>query len=147
MSDSLRKKIVFVLFILVAVWGYTNFRKPANHPIPAESITAGNEQSTSTPVNTPSRPINVQEKSKEAWGSDPFHLVAIPATKDAQTTKNLYWQLSGIIYTNQSQVAIINEKPVRIGDSVDNAKVISIDKDQVVLEAGGVRMTLTVSQG
>ncbi|HKK20365.1 MAG TPA: type II secretion system protein N [candidate division Zixibacteria bacterium] len=147
MSDSLRKKIVFVAFIAVAIWGYTNFRQPHQGPIPQESVVAGNEQAPDIRVNTPSRPVNIEEKSKEPWGIDPFHLIVIPATKENQPATSLYWQLSGIIYTNQSQTAIINEKPVQIGETIDNAKVISIDKDQVVLEADGVRMTLTVSQG
>jgi type II secretory pathway component PulC len=147
MSDSLRKKIVFVAFIAVAIWGYTNFRGSHQGPKPQESIVTGNEQAPDIRVNTPSRPVNIEEKSREPWGIDPFHLITIPATKESQPSAGLYWQLSGIIYTNQSQVAIINEKPVQIGETIDNAKVISIDKDQVVLEADGVRMTLTVSQG
>ncbi len=147
MSENLRKKLVFAGFIAAVAWGYWNFHDPKSAPVATDVVVAEGEHTANISVGNPSRPINIEAKAKEPWGADPFHPEFTPSSKSAQPARSLYWQLSGIIYTSQSQLAIINGKPVKVGQTVDNATVIMINKNEVVLEANGVRMTLTVTQG
>jgi hypothetical protein len=51
-------------------------------------------------------------------------------------------KLQGIFYRLKNSSAMINGKTVNVGESVSGAKVISIDRYQVVIEFEGERKTL-----
>ncbi|MCP4299333.1 MAG: hypothetical protein GY783_02000 [Gammaproteobacteria bacterium] len=55
--------------------------------------------------------------------------------------------VNAIIVSPERQVAIVNGQRVGIGGSVDNATVISIDKDKLILEINGKRQTARLHRG
>lgn len=50
--------------------------------------------------------------------------------------------VSAIIVSNDRRVAIVNGQRVGVGGSVDNATVVSIEKQKLVLETNGKQMTI-----
>ncbi|MCK4574027.1 MAG: general secretion pathway protein GspB [candidate division Zixibacteria bacterium] len=44
-------------------------------------------------------------------------------------------------------MAIINNRPVKTGDTINDARVVQIDKKEVVLEHKGKRIRLTIAKG
>lgn len=50
--------------------------------------------------------------------------------------------VSAIIVSNDRRVAIVNGRRVGVGGLVDNATVVSIEKQRLVLETNGKQMTI-----
>ena len=116
---------------------------PVNHP----TTTAVQREEPKTQSPATPKLVNVEQKAKEPWGSDPFLRKKVDKRPTGDTRKSLKWQLSGILYNSTSPVAIINNERVRRGDGVGGARVVSIQKTNVTLEHNGKKMTLTVSKG
>lgn len=55
--------------------------------------------------------------------------------------------VNAIIVSPERQVAILNGRRVGVGASVDNATVVSIDKDELILEINGKRQTVRLRNG
>lgn len=71
-------------------------------------------------LDDPMRPISVNSKKAAAPGK----------IADIQNNK---WYLHSILISDHRKVAIINGRPVSIGDQVDGARVTHIDKESVQL--------------
>ena len=67
-----------------------------------------------------------------SWGRDPF----VPLTGDG-LGKPADLKLTAIIYNAKKPSAIVNNKIIYIGDSVDGQKVIDITKQYVILRGIG----------
>lgn len=50
--------------------------------------------------------------------------------------------VNAIIVSSERRVAVVNGQRVAVGGSIDNATVIAIEKDQLVLETSGKRITV-----
>jgi hypothetical protein len=57
------------------------------------------------------------------------------------------FRLSGIIYTVARPAAILNGQTVYVGDWVNGATVVDIDRTQVTLQINGRRKTCVFRQG
>jgi len=55
--------------------------------------------------------------------------------------------LNAVIVSAERRVAIVNGRRVGVGDSVDGAMVIAIEKTQLVLEQDGKRITVALNKG
>ncbi len=55
--------------------------------------------------------------------------------------------VNAIIVSAERRVAIVNGQRVTVGGSVDNAKVISIENGQLILEINGKRLTAKLNDG
>ena len=55
--------------------------------------------------------------------------------------------VNAIIISPQRRVAIVNGRRVTVGDSLGGATVIAIEKNQLVLELGGKRITAGLNTG
>lgn len=147
MSESTRKKIIAGILVVVVIWGYQNLKPPSDKPAPRKD-TAAEVQKPAPKVAQAAAPklVNVEQKVKEPWGSDPFRVVK-SRKSPGQKESALKWVLSGILYNSSSPTAIINKKPVKQGDLINGARVVRIDKKTVTLEYNGNRMTVTVTKG
>jgi type II secretory pathway component PulC len=47
------------------------------------------------------------------------------------------WVLNSVLTSNERKVAIINQVPVLVGESVSGARVLSIRDDRVLMSQGG----------
>ncbi|UCG62050.1 MAG: hypothetical protein JSV52_01795 [Candidatus Zixiibacteriota bacterium] len=150
MSESTRKKIIFGILIVAIIWGYNNLKSTPKNPAAKSGATPTVD--TGTPVQeapaVPTAPklVNIEQKAREPWGKDPFR-VQHSARYSQRTPEKPKWQLSGILYNSQAPVAIINNKPVKAGDTINSARVLRIDRKSVMLEYNGSKMTLTVTKG
>lgn len=148
MSDGIRKKIIYIFFGLSVLYLFYNTRdnepdRKANSPLSQESqfvVLDTNIKQTDI--------IDIEEKSNEEWGRNPFRFDHTAVKMIASAPReNKVWKLSGIVYNNASPIAIINKKPVKIGETINNAKVIKINKENVIINYQGSEIVLNVSKG
>jgi hypothetical protein len=143
-SGQKRKKIVYFALAAALIWGVYNFpasRAKKNAIEPPETVQPLSVSQSATPVNDM---INIAEKTQASWGADPFH-----SSKSVKTDfrREPRWHLSGIVYNDRTPLAIINSRPVKVGQEIDEAKVIDIGARMVTLEYQGRLFTLSVTKG
>lgn len=80
------------------------------------------------PADRPVEPVEVSGRR------DPFSRVKAAYVSTAARTRAAALELSGIIEIGGRRKAIINGRPVGVGDRVGDRRVVSISEDQVVLE-------------
>lgn len=151
MSESTRKKVILGVLVVAIIWGYNNL-KPESKDSPRSKRTevAQAVSPTAQPAKpTPASPklVNIEKKAQEPWGEDPFRVERGVRRATQHSPQGQKWQLSGILFNSQAPVAIINNQQVKAGDTVDNARVLKIDKKAVMLEHNGTKMTITVTKG
>ena len=85
-----------------------------------------------------------KKKAAVPWGRDPF--VALTGDGFGRPA-NL--KLTAIIYNNKKPSAIVNNKIIYIGDSVDGQKVIDITKQYVILRgiSGAYKLEIGSTEG
>ena len=145
MNENIRKKIVFIALGLAIIWGYYNIsdKKSDNEIVwqnNQEQVLSGSKTTT-----IPEKLIDVEACKKLAWGRNPFQEPGklIPKTISHQT----YWLLSGIVYSENNPMAIINNKSLFKGEIIDDARIVNISKKNVTLYYKGKKLTLTVTKG
>lgn len=144
MNKKRRKKIVYLVLVVAVIWGVYNFPTKRGEKADIEAPETIQPLNQTSPAQSVGKMINIEQKARAAWGADPFRVRR--SVKAAPLTAPV-WHLSGIVYNSQTQLAIINNRPVRAGDVVNNAKVVSIKAKTVTLEHNGTLLTLTVSKG
>lgn len=146
MKESTRKKAVYVVSALALTWALANMDNSEN--ITPEIPEAARPEIASKVLPSANKlVINVVEKQKLAWGTDPFRHKKAPNVKPTSRATKPVWKLGGILYNSTSPVAYINKKAIRVGDIVNNARVVAIDKKSVTLELEGNRFTIKVTRG
>lgn len=146
MKESTRKKAVYVVSALALIWALANMDNSEN--ITPEIPEAARPEIASKVLPSADKlVINVVEKQKLAWGTDPFRHKKAPNVKPTSRATKPVWKLGGILYNSTSPVAYINKKAIRVGDIVNNARVVAIDKKSVTLELEGNRFTIKVTRG
>ena len=152
MTEQRRKKIVYVALVLAIIYGAYNFwpestDKPEANAKPAVEAKMPTEASAVTAALSA---IVFDTAALEAapWGSDPFR-VSSPPPRTPKTVSQAApsWRLSGILYNQNNPLAIIDGKPVGVGDQVKGATVVDIERKRVTLDLRGKQYTLTVSKG
>jgi len=142
MSEKLRRKIVYTCLVLAVIWGVYNIEFEEDTAPEAQTQTSGTE--IKKPQETESISFKaIEEKKSLSWGQDPFRTKI--TTSRSQPAGQ--WVLSGILYNKTSPLAYINAQPVRVGDTVDKAKVIKIEKDFITLEYRGNKQKIFVLEG
>ena len=144
MNEKRRKKIVYLILGVAVIWGVYNFPTKRSEKADVETPETIQPPGPTSPAQSAGRMINIEQKVRAAWGADPFR--ARRSVKAAPLSAPR-WHLSGIVYNSQTQMAIINNRPVRAGDVVNNARVVSIKAKTVTLEHNGTLLTLTVTKG
>lgn len=149
MNEQLRKKIIFGVLALAIVWAWFNigdqkdstaneYNVPTIQPLsPAQAGTA----------TEPKSDIDTLALQNADWGADPFRAATKRTYSKYRSTRPLSWKLTGIMYSHEQPLAYINNKMVKIGDLVDDARVVKIDRDRVTLEHNNRKITLTVARG
>jgi hypothetical protein len=143
-SGQNRKKIVYFALVAALIWGVYNFptsrvKKTAIEP--TETIQPLSAAQSVAPANDM---INIAEKTQAPWGADPFHSSKLVKADFSHEPR---WHLSGIVYNDRTPLAIINSRPVKVGQEIDEAKVVDIGARMVTLEYQGRLFTLSVTKG
>ncbi len=147
MTEKTRKRIVYLALGAAVIYGLANLdlkrQRPAL-PVPAEDYLESSGP-TATRASSPRLSVDLDSIEALPWGKDPFRLG--PRKAPAAAPETVTFELSGIVYSPDAPMAIINSRPVRTGDVVNRAKVVGIDRTTVTLEYQGKTVKLTVSKG
>ncbi len=145
MKTTTRKIIVFACFILAVIYGLYNLPggdKTKKAAVPA----SGDKESSAVQGTTRMNDIDTDFYSSLEWGRDPFYRAARKNNKYAKTPECPEWILNGILHDNNSPAAVINKQIIRIGDTIDGARVMQIEKQKVTLERNGLQFDLYISK-
>jgi type II secretory pathway component PulC len=149
MSEAKRKKIVYLALVAAIIYGAVNFW-PNQPEAPKEYKTIAPLTAQQIALQKASRTANVAidfaRYDSLQWGGDPFRADQ-KVTNKVTRRKTTTFELSGIIYSPDYPLAVINRKTVGVGDKVDNARVKKIEKTKVILDHNGTELTLTVNRG
>lgn len=148
MNTRIRQKIVFAALPLAVIWGAYNmfWGEKEMRPVQPE-ITAQIDTTATKPLFVPDGPDMERIKTAE-WGADPFRsAIKKPAKRTDKQKEELKLILSGIVFNEKSPMAVINKKMVRTGDTIDGARIISIDRKSVTVEQSGKQFQLRVTKG
>ena len=145
MNEKLRKKIIFVALGLAIIWGYYNINNKKSSIELAQQDTQEEMLSGSKTTTIPDKLIDVKAYQESPWGRNPFQEPG--KLSPAATSHQIYWLLSGIVYSENNPMAIINNKSLFVGDYVDEARVVNINRKEVTLDYKVKKLTLTVAKG
>lgn len=147
MSEATRKKLLAGMLVVASVWAFYNHLKPQDEKPPSGSkVETAQPAAIQVDRAVSSEQVNIEEKTKASWGRDPFQPIKRRSTS-RKSFQKVQWRLSGILYNSQSPIAIINERPVKIGEMIDDARVLEIGKKAVTLEHNGKEFTIKVTKG
>ena len=150
MSEQMRTKIIAGFLFVALIWAGFSF-KSESKKAPDAALKTIQTLIPETQINKASNNyIDIKKYDTLSWGRSPFYLSSLSSIKSPQVTGNnetLSWILSGIVFNSKSPTAIINKRPVKIGDTIDKALVTQIDKEKVIIKYNQEVITLTVSKG
>ena len=90
-------------------------------------------------------PGEKQDSSKKHGLTDTVKDLAAKAKRNIEKAKNHNLQLDGIFFEPKPSRALINGETVKVGDTIESAKVVSIGKETVELSLiDGKRLTLKI---
>lgn len=146
MNEKFRKGLVFASLGFALIYGAANLIPSKEDRSKQLSLSEVTQLEANRITPEAGSLINADSMASLSWGSDPFRGRQKESSVKTNGRKSgIGWHLSGILYSGNNPAAIINKKMVRIGDVVDKAKVIKIERKQVTLEYKGRRQTLSVS--
>ena len=122
MNEKIRKRIVFAVLFIAIIWGLFNYEWPTRPETTDVAPAAAPSVARVTLQNALSREI-VEEKTNDNWGRDPFRIKS--GKRVSKQGGN--WIVTGILYNATAPLAYINRTPLRIGDTIDNARVVDIE--------------------
>ena len=157
MNERTRKIIVFSTLPIALAWGYYNLE--LNKQTTAGPSADERALATVAPLSMAPQPeidsatAIIAQIASKSWGIDPFRSRSVhrdqspsPPPPTTIAKGGLAWVLSGIIFDESSPIAYINGRPVKIGDKVNDAKVVSIERRTVTLDLDGRRFTISLSK-
>lgn len=150
MNQAVRTKIIAVVLAIVSIWAVYDQVGENKEKTAAQDTTAKTVIYPAIAGQSAAQ-VDIEKDSKVSWGRNPFvyRSYAVESDEPAQVTNSysVSWNLSGILYNPQLPVAIINKKPVQVGDTVADARIVSIEKNKVIIEYNGEKIELKVSRG
>ena len=148
MTETKRKKLTYASLVVAVVWGAYNFPFGDSQSSKQGNVSVVNSTPAVEQQISSSERISTAKIESASWGNDPFQAKTASITKTEWTDPDSpVWVLSGIVYNPHNPIAIINHKTVRLGDTIDNAEVKSIEAKHVVLDYKGESFRLTVTKG
>ncbi|MBU8932383.1 MAG: general secretion pathway protein GspB [candidate division Zixibacteria bacterium] len=146
MTDATRKKIVYGVSVVAVLWAVTNIPDKDSKSVQTDIQPSLEQPITGSAVtHVPEKLVDIKRYENLEWGSDPFRTPVKTEAKQVEQVRN--WVLSGIVFNPDQPMAIINNTTVGIGDMVDQAKVIAIERKRVTLNYRGSQITLMVAKG
>jgi hypothetical protein len=151
LSEKTRKKLVFGILILALIWAYFNFAGPGKKSAPKprtaaaiKPVRAGLQVSSETGF----LPDSVyQSYDNKAWGRNPFYSdYRISPTETPVLPAQIELHLLGVVYRASRAHALINNKIVTVGDSLEGFRITDIYRDSVIVNDGVNRITLVVTK-
>lgn len=150
MTEQKRKIVVYVIFVLAIIYGVANLYPKSTDKEHKSNLDKSaqleNAQNIIAKYADP-KLFDTLSLHTKSWGSDPFQVLHQNISKKTYSRINAQLVLSGILYNKNNPVAIINKKTLRVGDKIENAKIIKINRRDVIIKENGKNITLTISKG
>ena len=147
MNERTRKSLIYVLSVAAVIWAVYNYPGFEKQPETQGSDTTQMIGQTNI-TQADSNRIDIEALSAEPWGEDPFRDYLRSQTgATGRKISSVRWSLSGILFNKDNPLAFVNGRSVRIGDVIDKARVVAIERKTVILEHKGNQITLSVSKG
>jgi len=148
MSEKARKRLIFATLPLVVIWAVFNIPSEKQTPVVSQPVARiAPEIQAVAPAPLGAGLINVQDRASQSWGADPFRTNSYESGATGLVPQPREWTLKGIVYTEDNPLAFINQKSVRVGDIVNEAEVLVINKKSVILKFEDQEITLAVNKG
>jgi hypothetical protein len=147
MNEKTRKKLIYIALVGAVIYGVVNLdpgSDKAVEPSPAQGYLDPSPGNGEQPGD-PELAIDIDSAEALSWGKDPFRIGKPQHAPVATETVN--FELSGIVYSPENPMAIINSRPVKEGDVISRARVVGIERTSVTLQYQGKEVQLTVSEG
>ncbi len=155
MTVAKRQRIMYGILVVALLWGGWNITHPRKRTVPPQETSAPMAEATPTVQPTISKEVAASLEA-QPWGRDPFSASA--ARYSAETTlqqtakrstepRAVSWSLTGIIDNGATPFAFINGKMVKVGDLIDQARVVKIERQKVILSHNGNEILLRVNKG
>ncbi len=144
MSDTKQRIYMILAAAAIAFWGYNAVKRQS-----AESDTAP-QQVVTTPLAVSTAPVATPEVGlvrSKPWAKDPFYNRKKRRQVNQPPTLANFYELKAIIYNETAPSAFLNGRIVRLGDTVNGAKVTKISKRAVTVEDNGREIIITVNRG
>ena len=147
MNEKTRKMLVYALSAATVIWAVYNYPGFEKQPEIQRPDTTPQIRQTNA-ILADKKLVDIEALSAEPWGADPFRDYLKHRTgATGKRANSARWSVSGILYSKDNPLAYVNGRSVRIGDMIDKAKVIAIERKAVILEHKGNQITLSVSRG
>jgi hypothetical protein len=141
-----KKKIeiaVTVLLVVIFVFALVNSIKVAARKKKPGTPIAANV-SAPTQAGKPAKaimPVAGQYAEEAEWGRDPFSGRLYLSEKKASALR-----LVGIIWDKNQPLAMINERILKAGDTIQGKQIIRINPDSVIIDDGSKETELKLQQ-
>ena len=117
-----------ILFVILALWLIQPLLLTANE--------------ISSQINNPMRPpAFALQKYREEKNKNKPRVVAV----EPKSVESKALQLTSILYSPTRKIAIIDEKMLSVGDSINGARLVSVKKDSVRLVKSGKTINLRLA--
>ena len=147
MTEAARKKIVYAASALALTWAAFNYPSGNKTDQPADSPAVLADEAAQIAKQMPVG-LNVDAAEAKAWGKDPFRAVTrARKTGPVASAPQKEWIVAGILYNPSNPMAYVNGRAVGVGDEVEGAEIIRIERKQVILEYRGNQFTIAVNKG
>jgi hypothetical protein len=147
MTEATRKKIVYAASAVALTWAAFNYPwgKKADRQSETPAVVA--QEAAQIAKATPVR-LNIPVEKAKAWGKDPFRAPAkVRKTGPVAAAPQKEWIVAGILYNPSKPMAYVNGRAVGVGDVVEGAEIVSIERKQVTLIYRGNQFTVAVNKG
>jgi hypothetical protein len=148
MNETWRKRMIFGLLVIVVIWGYFSLFDRHDGTAPATQPTEPMVGGPAAPATTAKTEITdslLAMYHLAAWGNDPFNRnplhVSTVLTGDTPTL-----HLLGILYRQTGAQALINGRVIGEGDIVEGYRVMSINRENVIVQSDGRTVVLRVGK-
>lgn len=132
--------VILILLLGISVVVYINYN--LQKPIDIEALVSVDI------ITTPVARTYVLPRQKLEWGRDPFMPVSVkPKTKPSSKSKKYLGApiedlvLNGTFIRGKTRIAVVNNKPLKVGDEINGHIVIEITKSSVKFDNGIVLKT------
>lgn len=148
MTEQRRKLLLYVLLVAAVCYGTYNFtlsnkQRSASPSQPAPETATASVQGADEPSTA-----ELRARKAQPWGRDPFGSESrVFSALNAAGAPRPTWVLGGVIYNESRPMAFINNNAVGVGEIVNGARVVKIEKNRVTLEYNGSQFDIFVTKG
>jgi hypothetical protein len=148
MNEAWRKRMIFGLLVVAVIWGYFSLfdHKTETAPVgPQAEPLAGDPAPSAVAAKSKITDSLLATYHLAAWGSDPFNrdplAISVNLTGETPTL-----HLLGILYRQTGAQALINGRVIGEGDIVEGYRVMSINRENVIVQSAGRTVVLRVGK-